>query len=35
MAPRNWVESGNPVFPVKLEVAGVTIFDAPYDRVRA
>jgi hypothetical protein len=32
---RNWVESANPFFPVKLELAGATIFDAPYDRVRA
>jgi hypothetical protein len=32
---RNLVESGNPVHPVKVEVLGVTIFDAPHDEVRA
>lgn len=32
---RNWVESGNPFFPVRLAPLGVTIFDAPYDEVRA
>lgn len=28
---RNLVESGNPVFPVKIAPLGVTIFDAPRD----
>jgi hypothetical protein len=32
---RNLVESGNPVFPVEVVVLGVTLFDAPYDWVRA
>ena len=32
---RNLVSSANPVFPVKVSVAGVTLFDAPYDVVRA
>ncbi len=32
---RNLVLSANPVFPVKVSVAGVTLFDAPYDVVRA
>jgi hypothetical protein len=31
---RNWVESGNPVFPQPVRLFGVTIFDAPYDRFR-
>ena len=31
---RNWVESGNPVFPVKLAPFGITIFDAPPDTYR-
>lgn len=31
---RNWIESGNPVFPVKVELAGATIFDAPHDIIR-
>lgn len=31
---RNWIESGNPFFPVKVEAAGVTIFDAPFDPTR-
>lgn len=31
---RNWIESGNPVFPVRIAPFGVTIFDAPYDRAR-
>ncbi|MEA2397188.1 MAG: hypothetical protein QOK25_744 [Thermoleophilaceae bacterium] len=26
---RNWVVTGNPLFPVKVQLAGVTIFDAP------
>ena len=30
---RNLVESGNPVFPVKIAPFGVTIFDAPRDVV--
>ena len=32
---RNWVLSGNPLFPVKVAPGGVTIFDAPHDVVRA
>ncbi|HEV2769099.1 MAG TPA: glycosyltransferase family 39 protein, partial [Solirubrobacteraceae bacterium] len=32
---RNWVLTGNPLFPVRVEVLGLTIFDAPPDRVRA
>jgi hypothetical protein len=32
---RNWAESGNPFFPVRVDPLGVTIFDAPADRVRA
>jgi hypothetical protein len=32
---RNWVLSGNPVFPVKVAPGGVTIFGAPHDVVRA
>lgn len=31
---RNLVESGNPVFPVKVSLLGITIFDAPRDRIR-
>src|SRR4051794_40637687 len=31
---RNLVESGNPVFPVKLGFGGVVLFDAPVDTVR-
>lgn len=31
---RNLVESGNPVFPVKVAPFGVTIFDAPRDVLR-
>ena len=31
---RNLVESGNPVFPVKVAPFGVTIFDAPPDVIR-
>src|SRR5690606_722083 len=31
---RNAVETGNPAFPVHVEVAGVTIFDAPPDPLR-
>ena len=32
---RNWVETGNPAYPVQVEVAGVEIFDAPEDPSRA
>jgi hypothetical protein len=32
---RNWVESGNPFYPVRVDALGLTIFDAPFDRVRA
>lgn len=31
---RNLVESANPVFPVKVELLGQTIFDAPRDPIR-
>ena len=31
---RNLVESSNPLFPVKVELGGITIFDAPRDRIR-
>ena len=31
---RNWVESGNPVFPVEVAPFGVTIFAAPRDALR-
>ncbi len=31
---RNWLESGNPFFPVRVDPLGITIFDAPDDRVR-
>jgi hypothetical protein len=31
---RNWVESGNPAFPVKVELFGVTVLDAPRDTAR-
>ena len=31
---RNWIESGNPVFPVKVAFGSLTIFDAPPDRYR-
>nr|MBA3329050.1 glycosyltransferase family 39 protein [Solirubrobacterales bacterium] len=31
---RNLVESGNPLFPVKVQALGVTIFDAPADPLR-
>ena len=31
---RNLVKSGNPIIPVKVELAGVTVFDAPPDEVR-
>jgi hypothetical protein len=31
---RNLVESGNPVHPVKVQLLGVTLFDAPPDIVR-
>ncbi len=31
---RNLVESGNPVFPVNVQLAGVTLFDAPRDFIR-
>src|SRR3954454_18677339 len=32
---RNWVESGNPLFPAPVRIAGLTVFDAPPDPVRA
>src|SRR6266516_7186872 len=31
---RNWVESGNPVFPVKVAPLGITIWNAPPDIFR-
>ena len=31
---RNWITSGNPVFPVRVAPFGVTVFDAPPDLVR-
>ena len=31
---RNLVESSNPLFPLKVELAGLTIFDAPRDTIR-
>src|SRR3954452_8253745 len=32
---RNLVESANPLFPVKVSLGGLTLFDAPSDAVRA
>jgi Dolichyl-phosphate-mannose-protein mannosyltransferase len=32
---RNWVESGNPVMPVRVGLGGIEIFDAAPDVVRA
>ncbi len=31
---RNWVETGNPLMPVKIAIGGLTIFDAPPDPQR-
>lgn len=31
---RNLVESSNPLFPLKVELAGLTLFDAPRDTIR-
>ncbi len=31
---RNWIISGNPVFPVRVAPLGITLFDAPADVVR-
>jgi hypothetical protein len=31
---RNWIDTGNPVFPVRVAPLGVEIFDAPRDVVR-
>ena len=31
---RNLILSGNPVFPVEVAPLGITIFDAPHDRIR-
>ncbi len=28
---RNWVETGNPMYPFAVEVAGTTVFDGPFD----
>jgi hypothetical protein len=32
---RNWIEAGNPFFPAPVHVAGISIFDAPPDPIRA
>jgi Dolichyl-phosphate-mannose-protein mannosyltransferase len=32
---RNLVESGNPLFPVRVAPLGLTLFDAPFDSARA
>jgi Dolichyl-phosphate-mannose-protein mannosyltransferase len=31
---RNWIESGNPVYPAEVSVFGLTVFSAPVDVVR-
>lgn len=31
---RNWVESGNPLFPAPVRLAGITVFSAPADPIR-
>jgi hypothetical protein len=31
---RNWVQTGNPLFPQKVTLLGVTVFDAPRDTLR-
>ena len=31
---RNWVVSGNPVFPAKVAPLGITLIDAPRDQIR-
>ena len=31
---RNWVETGNPLMPLKIDPLGITIFDAPPDQQR-
>ncbi|HEV3229569.1 MAG TPA: glycosyltransferase family 39 protein [Solirubrobacteraceae bacterium] len=31
---RNWVETGNPLFPEKVSALGVTVFNAPRDEIR-
>jgi hypothetical protein len=31
---RNWVELGNPLYPVEVRLGGVTVFDAPRDLPR-
>ncbi|MEA2308243.1 MAG: hypothetical protein QOI65_529 [Thermoleophilaceae bacterium] len=31
---RNWIESGNPVFPQRVTAFGSTVFDAPRDLIR-
>jgi Dolichyl-phosphate-mannose-protein mannosyltransferase len=28
---RNWIEVGNPVYPFRVEVAGSTVFDGPFE----
>jgi hypothetical protein len=28
---RNWIEVGNPVYPFRVEVAGTTVFDGPFE----
>lgn len=32
---RNWVGTGDPVYPVKVAIAGITLFNAPPDIYRA
>jgi hypothetical protein len=32
---RNWVEAGNPLFPAPVRLAGLTLFSAPADPIRA
>ena len=31
---RNWIESGNPLFPVEVDLLGISLFDAPPDPAR-
>ena len=31
---RNWIETGNPLMPVRIELLGTTLFDAPPDPQR-
>ena len=32
---RNWVDTGNPFFPVQVDLLGFSVFDAPDDPMRA